>query len=351
MEVAMSLASFIEAMPKAELHVHLGGSIQPETLLTLAKRNQVPLLATSVEELRSWYEFTDFPHFIQVYMAVQQCVCSADDVELITREFLIGQATQGIRYTELTYGGFRLATVNKVPFAEQLAAINRAKDWALAELGVTLAIIVDIGRILEPEDGLQIARWAVDGMEHGVVGLGLGGTEDGHPPAKFRKAFELARAAGLPSVPHAGEVVGPESVWAALKEQNPARIEHGVRCLEDKTLVAELRDRQLPLDVCPGSNVLLGVASSLADHPLPRMLDEGLLVTLNSDDPTMFNTSLTDEYLTCAHAFGWNADQIERIGLSAVRASLLPEAPRLHLEEEFIADFARLRREHLAGDE
>jgi adenosine deaminase len=180
-----------------------------------------------------------------------------------------------------------------------------------------------------------------------VVALGLGGPEVGNPPEKFQAAFDRACAAGLPSVPHAGETVGPESIWGALRVLDAVRIGHGVRCLEDAALVEELRARQMPLEVCPTSNVCLGVAPSLGEHPLPRLLAAGLYVTLNSDDPPMFNTTLTDEYLAVAHALGWGAGDLEQLVLNALRAALLPAAARAELEAQFVAEFARLRPEHL----
>ncbi|MFL5802996.1 MAG: adenosine deaminase, partial [Roseiflexaceae bacterium] len=209
-------------------------------------------------------------------------------------------------------------------------------------------LVIDIPRNISAENGLLVADWAIDGMGDGVIALGLGGPEIGNPPEKFAEAFARARAAGLPSVPHAGETVGPQSIWGALRALDAQRIGHGVRCLEDAALVAELRERQIPLEVCPTSNVCLGVAPSIAEHPLPRLIDEGLYVTLNSDDPPMFNTSLTGEYLAVARAYGWGAGELERLALNAVRAALLPAAEREALEAQFVAEFARLRAEHLA---
>jgi adenosine deaminase len=174
----------------------------------------------------------------------------------------------------------------------------------------------------------------------------LGGPEQGNPPQRFAAAFARARAAGLPSVPHAGETVGPESIWGALRALGADRIGHGVRCLEDADLVEELRTRQVPLEVCPTSNVCLKVAGSIAAHPLPKLLAAGLCVTINSDDPAMFNTTLTDEYLAIVQAFGWGADGIERLVLNGVRALLAPEADRARMETEIRGELARLRVEH-----
>ena len=343
----MSLESYIAAMPKVELHVHLEGAIRPETLLELARRNDVPLPADTVAGLHKWYSFTDFPHFVEIYVAISACLRTPDDIELIAREFLAGQAAQNIRYSEVTYTAFTHYAHKNIAFRDQLAAINRARAWAAAELGVTMRLIIDISREQPTESGRQVADWAIDAIGDGVVALGLGGPEVGNPPEKFQAAFDRARAAGLPSVPHAGETVGAASIWGALRALGAVRIGHGVRCLEDPALVEELRARQIPLEVCPTSNVCLGVAPSMAEHPLPRLLAAGLYVTLNSDDPSMFNTTLNGEYLAAVGAFQLNVGDLERLALNAVRAALLPAADRTALEAEFVAEFARLRAEHL----
>jgi adenosine deaminase len=336
-------------MPKAELHVHLEGAIRPETLLQLARRHQVPLPANSVAGLREWYVFTDFAHFVQIYIKISECIRTPDDIELIAREFLAGQAAQNIRYSEVTYTAYTHYAQKGLSFADQLAALNRARDWATSNLGVTMGIVIDIAREMPGSDSPLVADWAISAMGEGVIALGLGGSEVGHPPEKHRAAFERARAAGLPSVPHAGETAGPSSIWGALRSLSAVRIGHGVRCLEDPALVAELRDRQIPLEVCPTSNVCLGVAPSMAEHPLPQLIEQGLYVTVNSDDPPMFNTTLTGEYLALAQVFQFDAPRLERLALNAVRASLLPPAQRAALEHSFAADFARLRQEHLGG--
>ncbi len=340
----MKLETFIRRMPKVELHVHLEGSIQPETLLELARRNQVTLPATTVEGLRQWYKFTDFAHFIEIYITISSCICSADDIEWIAREFLRGQAAQNIQHSEVTFTPYTHFSLNRhIPFEDQLAALSRARDWAAEELGISVNWVLDISRNVRPiEHGLTVADWVISGKDHGVVAIGLGGPENGHPPELFAEAFDRVMAAGMASVPHAGEVAGAESVWGALRVLKAQRIGHGVRCLEDSALVAELRERQIPLEVCPTSNVCLGVAKSIADHPLPQLLAEGLYVTINSDDPPMFNTTLTDEYLKIAEAFDFSRETIEQLALNAVRASLLPELTRTEMEARFQREFAAL---------
>lgn len=342
----MTLETFIQAMPKVELHVHLEGSIRPETLLTLAQRHRVDLPAKTVEGLRAWYTFTDFPHFIEVYLAVSACLRTPDDIELIAREFLAGQAAQNIRYSEVTYTAYTHYLFRKLPFREQLAALQRARAWAEAEYGVTMGLVLDIPRSVSAEEGLLTAEWAIGAMGEGVVALGLGGPEVDNPPEKFKESFDRAQAAGLPSVPHAGETVGPESIWGALRALHAVRIGHGVRCLEDQALVAELRGRQIPLEVSPTSNVCLKVFPTLAAHALPRLLEEGLYVTLNSDDPPMFNTTLSEEYLQVANTFYLGRETLEQLTLNAVRASLLPTDARSELEQQFLGEFTRLRVEH-----
>jgi len=331
-------------MPKVELHVHLEGSIRPETLLKLARRNDVALPADSIEGLRQWYTFVDFPHFVDIYVAMSRCLKTPDDVELITREFLAGQAAQNILHSEVTYTAYTLYQLHHLPFEDQLAAINRARAWAAAELDTTMTLTLDIAREVPPEAGLITAGWAISGMGRGVTALGLGGGEVGNPPEKHQAAFERARAAGLASVPHAGETAGPESIWGALRSLRADRIGHGVRCLEDPKLIEELRARQIPLEMCPTSNVCLKVSPTLAEHPLPRLLAEGVYVTLSSDDPPMFNTTLTDEWLACTKAFGFEANMIEKLSLNAVRATLLPLSEKSVLEKRFAAAWEEASR-------
>ena len=341
------LTEFIRRMPKVELHVHLEGSIQPETLLLLAERNQVQLPSSSVEGLRSWYTFTNFSHFIQIYLKISSCICTPDDIEFIACEFLKGQAAQQIRYSEVTFTPYTHYSLNqKIPFEEQFAALTRARDWAAKELGIGVGWVFDISRNVRPvEHALTVADWAISGINNGVVALGLGGPEAGHPAELFQAAFDHARAHELASVPHAGEIGGAESVTAAVHLLHAKRIGHGVRCLEDPALVAYLRKHQIPLEVCPTSNICLGVAPSLAEHPLPKLLAAGLYVTINSDDPPMFNTTLTDEYLKIVEAFDFDINTIERLEMNAVNATLLPQSRRETMAREFSEEFLELREE------
>ena len=338
----MTLTDFITAMPKVELHVHLQGGTQPETWLELARRNHVQLPADSVDGLREWFAFKDFPHFIQVYMKVCETVRTAEDVEWMAREFLAGQAAQNIHYTEITYTPHLHYRIAGLDGRTQLDALLRARKWAQATHYIDCGYILDISRNVTPEEGLWTTDLAISGMNEGVVALGLGGPEVGHPPEKHAISFQKAHEAGLACILHAGETEGPASMWGAI-QQGSVRLGHGVRCLEDPALVAYLRQHQIPLEVCPTSNVCLGVFSRIEDHPLPRLIEKGLYVTLNSDDPPMFNTTLTDEYLTAARVFGMDVNALTGLVLNGVRAAMLPADKKVQMETAFVAEFERLK--------
>jgi aminodeoxyfutalosine deaminase len=320
------------------------GSIRPETLLTLAKRNHVPLPVDSVEGLENWYTFSDFSHFIEIYRYFAKCLRTADDIEWITRQFLQGQADQNIVYSEVTYTAYSQYRANGLSFTEQLDAINRARERAKKELGVEMGIILDISRNeTSVEESEFIARGAVAGMKQGVVALGLGGDERGYPPEIFASAFDIARQAGLPAVVHAGETGGAQSIRGALDSLKAVRIGHGVHCLEDDALVQRLREEQIPLEVCPTSNVCLNLYPELRQHPLPQLLKEGLYVTINSDDPPMFNTSLTREYQLAAQVFDLDQAQIEKLVMNALQAALLPPVKKAEIRFAFEQAFTSFK--------
>jgi aminodeoxyfutalosine deaminase len=343
----MSLTEFIRKMPKVELHVHLEGSVRPATLLKLAEKHNIDLPASDIDGVRAWYTFRDFPHFVEIYVKITQCMQTLDDIELIAREFAQGQAEQNIRYSEVTYTPLTHYVMKGFAFDDQLAALNRARDWAKAELGVDMRYIMDIPRNLaNDEQSMLTAQWAVSGKDRGVVALGLGGAEVDNPPENFTAAFQYAWDNGLPSIPHAGETEGAASIWGAIRSLGAVRIGHGVRAIEDPELMAYLKREQIPLEVNPTSNVCLGVVPSIEGHMLPALIDAGLYVTINSDDPPMFNTTLTDEYLQTAEAFGFDVGTVEWLMLNAVRATMLPEPERENMEIAFREDFARLRTEY-----
>jgi adenosine deaminase len=343
-----SIESFITQMPKVELHVHLEGSVRPETLIQLASKYNIALPAKNLDELNAWYTFKDFEHFIEVYSTISSCFRHVDDIELITREFLIGQAKQNIRYSEVTFTPYSQFVNSGLGFHEQMDAVNKARLWAEKELGVQMTVIVDIPRLISSEEGDIIADWIIERYGDGMlIAMGLGGPEKGHPPIKFKSAFDKVRKAGIPCILHAGETQGPESIWQALEVADSLRIGHGVRAIEDPKLIAHLRDKQIPLEVCPTSNLCLKVYPSLAEHSLPQLLNEGLYITINSDDPPMFNTTLTNEFIQLQKQFGWETKLIEKLTLNAIQASLLTAEQKQEMSNMFQSEFIKLRSQTL----
>lgn len=340
----LTIQEKIIKMPKVELHVHLEGSIQPETLLELANRNAVELPAGDVKGLREWYHFTDFDHFIEVYFKICECIQTPADMELIAKEFLCGQAEQNILYSEVVFTPYtHFDAQPSITFENQIQALFRAAQWAKETYGIEVRWAPDFSRNVRPVSHAEtVAEWAASARDLGIIALGVGGPEVGHPPELFTTAFKKAAERGLFSLPHAGETEGPPSIWGAIHALNANRIGHGVRCLEDPELVKLLRKEQIPLDVCPTSNVCLKVVPDLESHPLPQLLNEGLLVTINSDDPPMFNTTLTKEYLAITETFNYDWQQIQQFVLNGVQACLLPEQEKLALMDRVKEELEKL---------
>jgi adenosine deaminase len=348
----MSLDSYLRAAPKVELHVHLEGSIRPETVLELARRNGVALPATSSEGLREWFRFRDFRHFVEVYVAVSRCLRTAADYELITYELGAELARQHVGYAEVTFSPSTHELVLGVPHDTYFAGLTAGRARVERDFGIELAWVFDIVRANPVVTAYAdyVTRVAMEGRADGVVALGLGGLEAGNPPELFAPWFERARGAGLHSVPHAGEIVGPQSVWDAIRVLGAERIGHGVRAWEDPVLVEHLAASGVPLELCPTSNIRLGVYPDLAHHPLRRLHDAGVQLTVNSDDPALFNTTLDDEVATLATAFGFTAAEVgavDEIVLAGVRQSFLPPERKVTLEGRCRSALDQLKDVHL----
>jgi adenosine deaminase len=323
-----NLTSTIKNMPKVELHVHLKGATRPETILKLAAKNNIELPAKNLAEMATWFEFKDFAHFIGIYSLTAKCFAQPEDVEFAAREFLTEQARQNIIYTELTY------TVNQrtMPFDLQLEALNRAKAWGEETLGVSMNYVIDIPRNFEnmvpSASSTLFATQAVQGMGKGVVGLGLAGNENTHMVSDFSAGFNIAKEAGLPIVPHAGEAAGPQSMLDAIEHCDPPRIGHGVRCIEDKNLMALLKERQIHLEISPTSNICLGIFDEMANHSFAEISAAGIPFSINSDDPPYFNTTLTDELIMAARRLEWSAEDVQAHMVKTAEATLLSDADK-----------------------
>ena len=342
----VAVADFIGAMPKVELHLHLEGSVQPSTLLTLAARHQRPLPARTEAELSEWFRFRDFSHFIQIYQAIGECLREPEDFALLTSELGAEAARQNIRYLEIHFNPEPHYRKRGIPFPDLLAGMNQGRAEARTQWGVEMRWIADGVRDAEsgPISVDRTVEW-IAGLDpsHGVIGLGLGGHEVGNPPGQFAAPFARAREAGLRVVAHAGETTGPETIWGSLHELQAERIGHGIRAIDDPVLVSHLATAAIPLEVCLTSNLCTGVVAGMSDHPLRRLDEAGVTVTVNSDDPPLFGTTLTDEYQLLPRAFGYGLDDVERIALNAVRVSFLPDAEKTRLLTMFTEEYAALR--------
>ncbi len=334
------LDTFIAGLPKAELHVHHVGSASPRIVAELAARHQgaTPVPADPAL-LADYFTFTDFGHFIHVYLSVVDLIRDAEDVWTLTYEIARELAGQQVRYAELTLTPF--SSIRRGIAAEAYCdAVEDARRRAATDHGVQLVWCFDI----PGEAGLEAADVTLDvalrQRPDGLVSFGLGGPEQGVGREQFAPHFAAARAAGLHSVPHAGESTGPETVWDALTHLGAERIGHGIAAAHDPRLMAHLRDRQIPLEVCPTSNVCTRSVPSLAEHPLPVLVAAGVPVTINSDDPPMFSTTLNHEYAVAADLLGLDAHGVADLARAAVTASFLDPADQAGLLAE-IDDYAR----------
>jgi aminodeoxyfutalosine deaminase len=351
----MSIETYLKAAPKVELHVHLEGAIQPATLLRLAARNGIELSSSNEIGLRDWFRFRDFPHFAEIYVTITRCLKTAEDYELIVHEFGAEMARQHIRYAEVTFSPSTHSALG-VSDNDMLDGIERGRARVRDEFGATINWVFDIVRWTGSEaDTRRKADYTTDlaiaCRDCGVVALGLGGIEAGHPPEPFEPWFDRARAAGLRSAPHAGEFGGPESVRGAIERLGAERIGHGVNAIDDPSLVMLLAERGIPLEISPTSNICLGAYHGMEDHPFRALREAGVTVTINSDDPPLFNTSFNHEVELLNSAFSFNVEEIDDILLDAVRESFLPEADRSAMEAVFRAEMAELKKVHGIGDD
>lgn len=370
--VVQPTLDFIRAMPKAELHVHLEGAIQPETLLELARRHQREdqLPTTDLDGLRRWFTFTDFPHFIQIYWTISDLLRTPEDFALIVHACGADMAAQNIRYRELTFTPFTHTELQDKGLTIEaiFEGLEAGHAQAKRDFGIEMRWIFDIprntsfrpwhnstnarraarlvdellrkvglrrGDLYTPYPAERTLAYALAGQDKGVIGFGLGGYEVGAPPEPFAPVFRTAKAAGLLSLPHAGETVGPASIWGVVNALDADRIGHGVRAIEDPQLVTLLKDRQIPLELNPTSNICLHVYPSFAEHPFRQLDEMGLLVTVNSDDPPLFNTSLCQEYQVLADEFGYTKADLVRIARNAFVAAAAPVEVKQQLLDEF----------------
>jgi adenosine deaminase len=335
--MSTSLSTLLRQMPKAELHIHIEGSLEPELIFALAVRNGVQLAYDSVEALRRAYAFTDLQSFLDIYYAGASVLLTEQDFFDMTWAYLLRAAADNVRHTEIFFDP-QTHTARGVAFATAINGIDRALQQGKTELGISSGLIMCFLRHLSEDEALQTLEQALPHRQQFIC-VGLDSSERGHPPEKFARVFARCREMGLHLVAHAGEEGPPEYIRTALDLLHVERIDHGVRCLEDPALVRRLAHEQVPLTVCPLSNVKLRVFDSMADHNLPALLDAGLLVTVNSDDPAYFGGYLGDNFVALFAALPLQVEHAKRLARNGFQAAFLDSASKQHYLDEVDAFF------------
>jgi aminodeoxyfutalosine deaminase len=323
-------AGFIAGLPKAELHVHQVGSASPRIVAELAARHPDSPVPKDPAELAGYFTFTDFADFVRVYLAVVDLIRTPEDVHMLTYEVAREMAAQQVGYAELTVTPYT-SLLAGIPAEAFCAAIEAARLAARRDFGLVLQWCFDIPGEFGIPAADETLRVATEVRPDGLVAFGLGGPEVGVPRDQFRPHFDRARAAGLHSVPHAGETTGPETVWDAVRLLGAERIGHGIAAARDPELMTYLAERGIPLEVCPTSNVATRAVATIDEHPLPVLRDAGVTVTVNSDDPPMFGTTLNREYEVAGRLLGLDRAGLAELSRTAVRVSFADAVTKAEL--------------------
>ena len=333
------LPDLLRAMPKTELHMHIEGSLEPELIFQMAKRNQVQIPYSSVDVLRAAYAFTDLQSFLDIYYAGASVLLQEPDFYDMAWAYFLKAQADNVVHAELFFDP-QTHTARQVPMATVINGLHRACVDAHTKLGISASLIMCFLRHLSEEEALQTLEQAKPHLDK-IIGVGLDSSERGHPPEKFERVFAQARALGLRVVAHAGEEGPPAYIWGALDLLKAERIDHGVQAIHDAALMQRLAQERIPLTVCPLSNQKLCVFPNLADHNLGAMLDQGLCVMLNSDDPAYFGGYLNDNYLQTFAALNLNAQHAYQLASNSFEASFVTEAQKHIWQQQLDACFKR----------
>lgn len=326
------LSSFLRGLPKAELHLHLEGTVTTETLVDLSVRHGEPM---SPEAAQALYRYSDFSGFLLAFKAMTEQLRTADDYELITLRMLERLAQQGVVHAEVYVSVGVVYYWRRTEFEPLFAGMERGRLEAERRWGITCLWIFDAVRHFGPEEAARVFRKAAEMRREfpSIVGIGIGGDERRTGSEPFRELYAEARANGLRLTAHAGETVGPEGVWGAINI-GAERIGHALSAIDDPELMAVLAERQIPLEVCITSNLRTACCPSLSEHPVRSLFDAGAMVTLNSDDPALFGSDLEGEYRLAARAFDFTRDQLRELAANSIEASFLPPERKVALLRE-----------------
>ncbi len=318
------IETFVKELPKAELHLHIEGSLEPELMFKLAQRNKVKIRFNSVEEIRAAYQFTNLQTFLDIYYEGAGVLIEEQDFYDLTWEYLLRCKEDNVVHTEIFFDP-QTHTDRGIAFDTVINGIHAALKDGESKLGITSKIIMCFLRHLSEDEAFKILEQALAHKDK-IIGVGLDSSEVGHPPSKFERVFKKSQAAGFLTVAHAGEEGPTEYIWEALNLLDVKRIDHGVRCLEDKKLVEYLREKQIPLTVCPYSNIKLCVFKKLEDHNLKDLLNAGLMATINSDDPAYFGGYMNENFLGTQKALELSVNEMVIIAKNSFTSSFLDKA-------------------------
>jgi len=327
-----SIENFIAGIPKAELHLHIEGTFEPELMFEIAARNNIKLKYDSVDELQAAYNFNNLQEFLDIYYSGANVLIQEQDFYDLTWAYLQRIHAQNVLHTEVFFDP-QTHTSRGIPFDAVITGIRRALEDGREKLGISYRLILSFLRHLSEADAFKTFEEALP-YQSWITAIGLDSSEKGHPPTKFERVFAKARELGFLTVAHAGEEGPAEYVWEALNLLNVSRIDHGNLSLEDQNLVAELAKRKIPLTVCPLSNLKLKVVKDITQHPLAEMLGKHMMVTINSDDPAYFGGYINENYLAMAQALNLTAEQIVLLAKNSFAASFLSEADKTTLIEK-----------------
>ena len=319
----MTKKEFIRLVPKTELHLHIEGTFEPELMFAIAHRNNIQLPYATVAELKKAYEFANLQEFLDLYYAGAGVLVYEQDFYDLGRAYFDRVHGQGVVHAEIFFDP-QAHTERGVSFETVLKGITRAMDDVREAYGFSSGLILSILRHLSEESALQTLDEALPYKQY-FIGIGLDSSELGHPPVKFKRVFEMARAEGLKALAHAGEEGPPSYIWEALRELQVDRLDHGNRSLEDDELVNELIRRRIALTLCPLSNLKLQVIKEMQQHPIKKMMDRGMLVTVNSDDPAYFGGYINENYEAISEALNLSIDDLQQLAINSFEASFLPD--------------------------
>ena len=330
----MATSTWYERVPKVELHLHLEGAIPHEALWQLIQKYGGDPAVPTIAALQRKFQYRDFPHFIETWVWKNKFLREYDDFTLIAEAVAQNLVAQNVKYAEMFY--------SPLPFLQQGLETRKLTEAIRAGLGrvkqIETELILDFSRDSGVPDAEKNLGAVMELKALGVIGVGLGGSEQKYPPELYTKIYEKARLTGFHTTAHAGEAAGPESIWGAIRSLKVERIGHGTRAIEDESLMRYLAEKQIPLECCPLSNVRTGVVKSIEDHPVKKFFDAGLLVTVNTDDPAMFGNSLAQEYQMLEERLGFSRDEVRKLILNGIKAAWLTENRKKLLTDKFVKD-------------